>query len=114
MSSPTDCYSHPRGLRIRPVHELDTCVVFAPAQARLFRLNPHAWLVLELCRGQPTAAALRTAYLEAVMPPLAEAEATASLAAAITLLLRHGLLNCGDTPTAASPAAIEGGVSGAG
>ena len=28
------------------------CLVFTPAEPRLFTLNPAAWLVLELCNGR--------------------------------------------------------------
>jgi hypothetical protein len=37
---------------VRPVPELGYCLVFTPSSPRLYTLNPSAWLLLELCRGQ--------------------------------------------------------------
>lgn len=48
----TGPYRRAAGIRIRPVWEWDGCLVFDPAQRRLFELNLHAWLILELCEGQ--------------------------------------------------------------
>ena len=71
MSSPNGCYRLVPGVRVRPVPELETCVVFTPADPRLYRLNLNAWLILELCQGL-TPQALTVAYLETV-PPSANA-----------------------------------------
>ncbi|MBI0435356.1 hypothetical protein D9598_16150 [Roseomonas sp. KE0001] len=82
-------------LRLRPVPELDSCVVLAPGEGggpRLLRLNAHAWLLLELCRAGMMATALREAYREAVVPPLDAAAAAESLDQGLALLLRQGLL----------------------
>ena len=99
MSSPTLRYRQARGLRLRPVPELGTCVVFVPEGTKLLRLNPHAWLLLELCRDAPEEAALRAAYLEAVVPPLSSAAAAESLRTGLDMLLRHRLVEAeGDAP----------------
>ena len=98
MSSPSTRYGHVPGLRLRPVHELGICVAFAPTEARLYRLNPPVWLLLELCRAVPSAEALRAAYLEAVAPPLDPEAAEASLREGLELLLRHRLVRAEAQP----------------
>ena len=50
--SPNARYRRVARLRVRPVPELGYCLVFTPAQPRLFTLNPAAWLALELCNGR--------------------------------------------------------------
>jgi len=37
------------------VDEWSSCLVYAPATRRLHMLDPHAWLILELCDGTPRA-----------------------------------------------------------
>jgi hypothetical protein len=106
VSCPTDRYSQAPGLRLRPVRELGVCVVFAPAEARLFRLNAQSWLVLELCRGGTTAAALRDAWREAV----ASADAEERLRLALDLLVTNRLLRREPAPREA-PMTAAGGAS---
>ena len=88
MSSPNGCYRLVPGVRVRPVPELETCVVFTPADPRLYRLNLNAWLILELCQGL-TPDALSQAYLEAV-PPAANAEV--QLREGLATLLESGIV----------------------
>lgn len=65
MSCHADCYTRTPSLRVRPVPELGCCLVFTPDRPNLYSLNAKAWLVLELCRGQ-SSAALEAAYREAL------------------------------------------------
>src|SRR5262249_24233575 len=71
VSSRRECYRRTPGLRVRPVPELSTCVVFTPAAPQLFNLNPHAWLILELAPDR-TYEELETCYLARVVPPLTD------------------------------------------
>ncbi len=52
MSSPRARYSTVANIRVRPVSEMDTCLVYTPGNPRLYTLNPTAWLVIELCDGR--------------------------------------------------------------
>jgi hypothetical protein len=88
---PTGYCSHAPGLRLRAVEELDACVAFLPGQARLFRLNLHAWLILELSRGASTEA-VRRAYLDEMASRMSPLAAEASLAAGLEILVGNGLL----------------------
>lgn len=65
MSCPTGCYRLVHGVRVRPIPELETCMVYTPADPKLYRLNLNAWLILELCQDL-SPEALKAAYLEAV------------------------------------------------
>lgn len=51
MSYPNGCYSHTQNLRLRPLKEMKSCVVFRPDPPKLFMLNLNAWFILELCDG---------------------------------------------------------------
>lgn len=52
MSYPTGCFRQAGGLRVRPVPELETCIVFTSRRPKLYMLNLAAWLVFELCDGR--------------------------------------------------------------
>ena len=65
MFFPNDCYAKPPDLRIRPVPELECCLVFTPQRPNLYTLNATAWLVLELCDGR-AGSALEEAYRESL------------------------------------------------
>lgn len=51
MSSPNGYLTQSPGLRLRPVPELRLCLAYRPRPPRLFKLNPTAWLLLELIDG---------------------------------------------------------------
>jgi hypothetical protein len=108
VSCPTDHYSQTPGLRLRPVRELGVCVVFAPAEARLFRLNAQSWLALELCRDGTSAAALRTAWQEAV----GSEDAGERLRLALDLLMANRLLRREPAPEGAPMRAADGASGG--
>ena len=63
MSSRTGCYRRVRGVRVRPLPELDACFVYTPARPCLHTLNIAAWFILELCEGR-SPRALSDAYVE--------------------------------------------------
>lgn len=65
MFYPSGCYRKTRDLRIRPIPEMEVCLVFTPASPRLHTLNATAWLVLELCDGR-TGRAIRDAYASVI------------------------------------------------
>ncbi|MCO6414666.1 hypothetical protein JYK14_00530 [Siccirubricoccus sp. KC 17139] len=94
MFSPSIRYSQAPGLRLRPVRELGVCVVFAAEEARLYRLNAQAWLVLALCREGLSGPALQAAWREAVAPEDAALEGRPAecLQQAVELLLARRLL----------------------
>lgn len=65
MFCPHDCFTRQPSLRVRPVPELQRCLVFTPEQPRLYTLNASAWLVFELCDGR-SLAGIEAAYREAI------------------------------------------------
>ena len=52
MSFPAGCYRKTPNIRVRPVHELELCLVFTPDDPNVYSLNPSAWMVMELCNGR--------------------------------------------------------------
>lgn len=59
------CYRKTPNIRVRPVHELELCLVFTPDNPNVYSLNPSAWMVMELCDGRSWEE-LEQAYREAV------------------------------------------------
>jgi len=53
VSFPTGSFRRSRGLRLRPLPEREVCLVYVPKRPNLYTLNAPAWMILELCRGQP-------------------------------------------------------------
>ena len=51
MSCPIGCYRETPRLRVRPVPEMRTCLVYVPDRAQLYTLNVDAWLIFELARS---------------------------------------------------------------
>jgi hypothetical protein len=78
-------------VRVRPVPELRTCIVYTPHKPQLYTLNPHAWLVLELAPGR-TYAELSERYIAATVPPLTKPLAERHLVEAISMLSKTGIL----------------------
>ncbi len=91
MPFPTGCFRHSPGLRVRPVPELETCIVFTPASPRLYRLNLNAWLILELCSGE-TRPGLEEAYADAVGNGVTPDERRQQLQEGLDLLLGSGII----------------------
>ncbi len=51
MTFRNGCFRHVRGLRIRRLPEINSCIVFKPGVPHLYTPNVSAWLLLELCPG---------------------------------------------------------------
>ncbi|HEX5327119.1 MAG TPA: PqqD family peptide modification chaperone [Acetobacteraceae bacterium] len=81
--------------------ELSTCIVFTPAEPRLFNLNPHAWLILELAPGR-TREELAENYIARTVPPLTEPVAQRHLQEGLEMLTRCGILESALTGTEVS------------
>jgi hypothetical protein len=76
------CIKKTRHLRIRPVPEMETCLVYTPKEPNLYTLNATAWLVLELCDGRPWRD-LEHAFYRSVEPLMSTQEAAEYLAASV-------------------------------
>ncbi len=94
MSSRNACYRRAPDIRLRPVPEAGTCLVYAPAVATLFSLNTTAWLVLELSSGRDLEE-ITAAFLHEVAPLLSEAAAREQVAAALDDLVEKQLVIVG-------------------
>ena len=91
VSYPNGCYSHAPNLRVRPVEEMKSCVVFRPKPPKLFMLNLNAWLIFELCDGSgPDHVAQR--YRKSVAAQMSEREADRNLTIGINNLREQGLI----------------------
>lgn len=91
MSYPNGCYSRAPNLRVRPVEEMKSCVVFRPKPPKLFMLNLNAWLIFELCDGsRPEHVAQR--YRKSVAAQMSEREADRNLMIGIKNLHDQGLI----------------------
>ena len=66
-------YRKKAGIRVRPVGEWRSCIVFTPERPNLYLLNLNAWLILELCDGK-SGEDLRMAYDQAVRQQLSAGE----------------------------------------
>lgn len=89
MSCPR--FRKPDGVRLRPVPELQTCLVYTAARPQLYTLNPHAWLVLALAPGRGERE-LAEAYVARTSPPLTELVAQRHLREALAMLTETGIL----------------------
>jgi hypothetical protein len=85
------CWSKVKNLRIRPVYEMETCIVFTPDNPSLYSLNSTAWLVFDLCDGR-SSARLERDYYKAVEPLRSPEEARSELAAILSDLERKGIV----------------------
>lgn len=91
MSFPNGCYSRTPNLRVRPVEEMKSCVVFRPNPPKLFMLNLNAWLIFELCDGSsPDHVAQK--YRRSVASQMSEREADRHLMIGIKNLHDQGLI----------------------
>jgi hypothetical protein len=103
VTSPPGCYRLVPDLRIRPVPELEKCIVFTPADPQLFTLNTTAWLILELCEGK-TAAELEEAFCSLLESRLARDTAETQLKEGLDMLLASRIIHL-EEPHAPSDAA---------
>ena len=91
MSSPNGCYSRTPNLRVRPVEEMKSCVVFRPNPPKLFMLNLNAWLIFELCDGSSSDRVAQR-YRDSVAAQMSDREAGRQLAIGIKNLHDQGLI----------------------
>lgn len=91
MFFPQDCYSRMPSLRIRPVPELNCCIVFTPQRPHLYTLNPSAWLILELCDGQD-GRSLEAAYRSAIEAQTDDASVDSELHAVVEDFEQKGIV----------------------
>ena len=91
MSFHREVYRKTAGLRMRPVPELSTCIVFTPAHPQLFNLNPHACLILQLAADRAHDDLVRS-YLARVAPPLTELVAKRQLEEGLQQLVDNGII----------------------
>ena len=74
MSFPTGSFRRSRGLRLRPLPEREVCLVYVPKKPNLYTLNATAWVILELCRGQPVKD-LQAEFYRSIEPLMSRQEA---------------------------------------
>lgn len=72
--SPTDRFTRRPDLRMRPLPELESCLVYRRRPPKLFRLNPTAWFLLDQSDGRPLRA-IEDAFGEATGTTSAKARA---------------------------------------
>jgi Coenzyme PQQ synthesis protein D (PqqD) len=88
---PNGCYKKTANLRIRPIPEMQACVVFTPDTPNLYTLNPTAWLVMALCDGR-AGKALESAYYDTVEPLVTRRQAAAELRRTLADLQQKGIV----------------------
>jgi hypothetical protein len=49
--SPDERLKRRDDLVIRPLPEINMCMVYRPRPARIITLNPSSWMLLEICNG---------------------------------------------------------------
>lgn len=91
MSFLNGCYRRVPSLRVRPVEEMRSCVVFRPNPPKLFMLNLNAWLIFELCDGC-TSYEIEQRYRQKVEGQMSESEARRHLAIGLKNLHERGLI----------------------
>lgn len=96
MSYPSGCYSRVPNLRVRPVEEMKSCVVFRPNPPKLFMLNLNAWLILELCDGS-SPHQVEQRYRRNVASQMSEREASRQLTIGLKTLREQGLIELKST-----------------
>lgn len=74
MSFQTGSFKRSRGLRLRPLPEREVCLVYVPKKPDLYTLNATAWMILELCRGQPLKE-LQAEFYRSIEPLMSRKEA---------------------------------------
>jgi hypothetical protein len=84
-------YRKMANLRVRPVHEMEVCLVFTPDSPNLYSLNPTAWLILELCDGRRVEE-LENAYYAIVEPLLSREGVSREVRGGIEELKRKGII----------------------
>ena len=91
MSSPRARYNTVPDIRVRPVNEMDVCLVYTPRTPKLYTLNPTAWFVMELCDGRDWKS-LERRYYAAIEPLRSREAAKAELEHAVNDLVGMGIV----------------------
>lgn len=91
MSYPNGCIRKTRDLRIRPVPEMETCLVYTPKDPSLYTLNATAWVVLELCDGR-SLRDLEEAFCRSVEPLMSAQDAAECLAASLGDMIEKSIV----------------------
>ena len=91
MSSQRARYSTVPDIRVRPVNEMDLCLVYTPSNPKLYSLNPTAWLVMELCDGRGWTS-LERGYYAAIEPLRSREAAKAELERTVNDLVGMGIV----------------------
>jgi hypothetical protein len=76
---------------LRRLPEWRQCYAYTPARPELHELNTTAWLIVELCDGQPLAE-LELAFFEAIRRKASPDEANAHLHCGLQELVARGIL----------------------
>jgi hypothetical protein len=76
---------------VRPVPELEFCLVFTPDDPNLYTLNPAAWLIFEACDGR-SASELEVFYRKTFEPLLSPSEAHEQFSETVADLLKKRVL----------------------
>jgi hypothetical protein len=91
VSSPRARYRTVPDIRVRPIDEMDVCLVYTPSDPKLYTLNPTAWLVMELCDGRDWTS-LERGYYAAIEPLRSREAAKAELERAVEDLVSMGIV----------------------
>lgn len=91
MSFQTVSYRRAADLRLRPVPEMEFCLVFTAADPNVYTLNASSWLILELCDGRPWRD-VEAAYVEAFSDHRPAAQTRRELRAAVDDLVCKKIL----------------------
>jgi hypothetical protein len=91
VSSQRARYRKVPDIRVRPVNEMDVCLVYTPSDPKLYTLNPTAWLVMELCDGRAWRS-LERRYYAAIEPLRSREAAKIELEQAVNDLLDMGIV----------------------
>src|SRR5947209_2138953 len=91
VSFPRGRYQRASDIRVRPVPEMDVCLVYTPSHPKLYTLNPTAWLVMELCDGRDWKS-LERKYYAAIEPVRSLQTAQTELEQAVNDLVGMGIV----------------------
>jgi len=89
--SPSATFQKHAELRLRPVPEWESCLVYTPHKPNVFILNLTAWIILDLCEGQ-SGDTLLSNYLDSVSQRLSRDEAIRNLDVGLGALLRDEII----------------------
>jgi hypothetical protein len=91
--SPTDRFTRSPDVALRRFPEWRVCYAYTPANPDVHELNLTAWLILEMCEGQPLAEFER-AFFHSVGRKIPRDQARAHLHQGLQDLVDRGILTC--------------------